>query len=354
MRAKTLRKWVGRAEIDDGLRSGLTTKEAPLKELERENAESPTGQLPPIDCEAGPDVALSGSARSVNSRLIVVVALTAAVTFAMACTRTEPAAPPPISRLPSLRAGSASLDGAETISVQLVGLDTEGDVLKATDVAREVADDPVFVGAIGAPFISGPVQEAAGEVLDAAGIPTMTLLMLGRGLSDRGWTSWWRAVAGVEAVGEALATLVNGQPRNEGGACLLGDGSAGSRVLVRAFAASSTTRVVLRAQVSSGMPGPNGIAAAVSRPRCVAVVWGGSSGAGGLLSPMAGRRPRSRGRIRRRRRDLRTRRACRWPVGREEGTVAACACVDLSTSTRLADRRFIQDYRADFGLPPGP
>jgi ABC-type branched-subunit amino acid transport system substrate-binding protein len=33
--------------------------------------------------------------------------------------------------------------------------------------------------------------------------------------------------------------------------------------------------------------------------------------------------------------------------------VAACPCADLSTSTDLAAQRFIQDYQADFGLPPG-
>jgi len=63
--------------------------------------------------------------------------------------------------------------------------------------------------------------------------------------------------------------------------------------------------------------GPNGIAAAVSRSRCVAVVRGGSSGAGGLPRPWladAGVRVAAfaggDG--------SRTRRCCRWPVGREE------------------------------------
>src|SRR5581483_6081606 len=40
MSAETLRGWVRRAEIDDGLRPGLTTEErARLKELERDNRE---------------------------------------------------------------------------------------------------------------------------------------------------------------------------------------------------------------------------------------------------------------------------------------------------------------------------
>jgi branched-chain amino acid transport system substrate-binding protein len=35
------------------------------------------------------------------------------------------------------------------------------------------------------------------------------------------------------------------------------------------------------------------------------------------------------------------------------GSAVACPCVDLSTATGLASQRFIQDYQADFGVPPG-
>jgi branched-chain amino acid transport system substrate-binding protein len=37
-----------------------------------------------------------------------------------------------------------------------------------------------------------------------------------------------------------------------------------------------------------------------------------------------------------------------------EGAVAACACVDVSTSLDPAVLRFMQDYQAEFGTAPGP
>ena len=37
-----------------------------------------------------------------------------------------------------------------------------------------------------------------------------------------------------------------------------------------------------------------------------------------------------------------------------DGVLATCPCADLSTSTDIAARRFIQDYQSDYGLAPGP
>jgi len=36
-----------------------------------------------------------------------------------------------------------------------------------------------------------------------------------------------------------------------------------------------------------------------------------------------------------------------------EGAVALCACANVSTSTELAARRFIQDYQSEHGVAPG-
>jgi branched-chain amino acid transport system substrate-binding protein len=117
-------------------------------------------------------------------------------------------------------------------------------------------------------------------------------------------------------------------------------------------AASTTAEVVLRSHAAPEEPGSPRMARAVSRSRCGVVVWGGSSTTGALvrrsLNQAGGRTIAFVGGD-----------AIKDPIylsvsGRTGlGTVAACPCADLSTSTALAAQRFIQDYQADFGLPPG-
>jgi branched-chain amino acid transport system substrate-binding protein len=247
---------------------------------------------------------------------------------------------------------TASLREGLPFPVELVSLDTGDDPATAASAAREIVADPAFVGAIAAPSLTEREQAAAGNLLDPAGVPTITLSPLGPNLSNPGWTAWRRAVADVTSEGQTIAAFVDSLRSPRRGACLLGDGSPGSRALLGAVAASTTSEVVLRWHTAAAEPGSLRVARAVSRSRCGVVVWGGSSTTGALirraLHEAGGRRVAFVGGD-----------AMKDPMylsvsGRAGlGTVAACPCADLSTSTDLAAQRFIQDYQADFGLPPG-
>jgi len=247
---------------------------------------------------------------------------------------------------------TVGLSGDLDVDVELVALDTEGDPETATLVARKVAADPDFVGAIGAPFLTA--QRVVGAVLDAAGVPTITLSTLGPDFAKAGWTSWRRAVADQARQGAAVAAFVDsllGATRR--GVCLLGDGSQTASGLLRPVAGALRAGIVLRSRVALGNGRTDGVADAVRDAGCGVVIWGGLSGQGALV----------RGRLV----DGGLQRVAfvgadgmkdgtflfvSGTAGR--GTVAACPCADLSTATELAAQRFIQDYQADFGLPPGP
>jgi ABC-type branched-subunit amino acid transport system substrate-binding protein len=247
---------------------------------------------------------------------------------------------------------TAALGDGLSVSIELISIDTGGDATKAAASAREILSDPAFVGAIGAPSLTEREQSAAGDLLDRGGLPTLTLSPLGPNLSSRGWTAWRRTVADVTMEGRAIAAFVDSVPSPRRRACVLGDGSSGSKSLLGAVAASATSDVVLRWHTDATETGSLRVARAVSRARCGTVVWGGSSTVGGL--------------VRRALHEAEDRRisfvggdAMKDPVylavaGRAGlGTVAACPCADLSTATDLASQRFIQDYQADFGVPPG-
>jgi len=244
----------------------------------------------------------------------------------------------------------ATLSGDLPVSVELVGLDTAGDRETALALARQVADDPTYVAAIGAPFLTG--QLTIGRILNPAGLPTITLSALGPRLAHNGWTTWRRAVASQDQQGRMLAAYVDGLRAAAHGVCLLGDGTEESVGLLGAVKAALRARVVLRANVSGSAEGSPAEIAAIQRASCGVVVWGGFSSEGALL------------RERMVQAGLRkvafvggdglkdeTYLSVAGSAGR--GTVVACSCADLTIATDLPAQRFIQDYQSDFGLPPG-
>ncbi|MFB3738981.1 MAG: branched-chain amino acid ABC transporter substrate-binding protein [Candidatus Velamenicoccus archaeovorus] len=243
---------------------------------------------------------------------------------------------------------TATLRGGLPAEIELVAMDTGGD---PASVAAEIAEDPAFVGVIGAPFLTG--QAALGAVLDAAGVPTITLSTLGPDLSTNGWTTWRRAVAGQVDQARAIARYVEGLHGAAAGVCLLGDGSPVSVGLLNAVSRTIRAPVVLRSRLPVAEDGPEQAAARVETSRCGVVVWGGYAGRGALLRhqlvevglrdvPFVGGE------------GLKDERFPAVSGSAGIGTVASCSCVDLTTSTRFAAQRFIQDYQSDFGLPPGP
>ena len=106
---------------------------------------------------------------------------------------------------------------------EVVGLDVDGDGGNALELAHEITDDPAYVAAVVGPFWSEPAD--VGDALHAAGIPTISVSELDPSLATRGWSSWWRIVAGVSSEAAALAAVIRAIPQAIDGVCVVGDGS---------------------------------------------------------------------------------------------------------------------------------
>jgi branched-chain amino acid transport system substrate-binding protein len=250
-----------------------------------------------------------------------------------------------------LAVDTAALSGSLPASVTLVALDTHGDPTIARQLAQQVADDPSFVGAIGAPYLDD--QESLREALAPAGVPVLTLSGLGPPMLGPEWSAWRRAVATQGEEGSALAAHVDSIRGAAAGICLANGGGRVGAGFLRSVSRATLAPVVLRMRVAPTAEDAAAFAEAARTAGCGVVVWGGFSPGGAALRRSlvgAGLRHVSftgGGGIKD---DTYLRFA-----GPEGGrTVASCPCVDLSTSTAFAAQRFIQDYQSDFGLPPGP
>lgn len=90
--------------------------------------------------------------------------------------------------------------------VQLKPFDTEGDPINGAELAAEIVEDAYTVGVVG-PMSSGEAQ-AAGAVFDRAGLVTVTPSATAPALSERGWRTFFRGVAGDEVQGPAVANYM--------------------------------------------------------------------------------------------------------------------------------------------------
>lgn len=233
--------------------------------------------------------------------------------------------------------------GGLPVIPELVGFDTEGDPAVAADIAQQVADDPAYVAAVGAPYWLDTSE--VGDALAAAGLPTLSL----SGAETDPGEPWFRLVAGERSLAAALSGYVRGL-RGGGGVCVAGDGTP------YATNAQSLLRPTLRPSASVTVDPASGdtaggAAGAIAEAGCTTVVWTGfGTAAAEVRGALAVADP-----------DVSfvgsdaTKDAIYLELAgpAAEGTVVACACVDLSSSTNEAAQGFIHDFQADYAVPPG-
>jgi branched-chain amino acid transport system substrate-binding protein len=249
----------------------------------------------------------------------------------------------------ALAFSNAAFAGDLPVSVELAAYDTGGDASTASTIIGELAADPSVVAAIGAPDLAG--QGALGDALAAAGVPWVSLSGLGSRLGERGWTGWRRLVADQAAQGSVLGEAVDRVPGVDT-VCAMGDGTPASRSLLRAAVDVADAEVVLRAAVGEAQPDVTTAARALVGSGCTTVIWAGEGSTAGALRRQLveeGALPTFVGGDR-----MRDQTFIEVAGPAAEGAFATCPCVDVSTSADLAAQRFIQDFQAEYGLPPGP
>ena len=224
-----------------------------------------------------------------------------------------------------------------------------GTTANALELAHEIADDPTYVAAVVGPFWSEPVD--VGDVLHAAGVPTISVSELDPSLATRGWSSWWRIVAGISQEAAALAAVIRASPRAIDGVCVVGDGSGQSSTMGELLGANLGARVT----ASLDLPDEDALSDVVQRidrSGCGLVAWTGfGPGATSLRTGLteAGSGPLALVGSS----AMKTESYLSTTDGAGDGTIVTCACVDLSSSTRPEARRFIHDFQSRFGSPPG-
>lgn len=229
----------------------------------------------------------------------------------------------PASQAIRLAFETATFQDPSSAPVELEEFDLTQD---ATDLESMDAD-PSYVGVIVAPGVNGDDVE-----LDTD-LPVVSLSGLGAGDGRRAWV---RMVAPLATTVDTLA----GRLRRSS-ACVF---------------AEDPPPDPLYGLLSEALPGatarsvdPAAAGSVAGEARCDIVIWAGGPNAGGeAVRSLQGLDVVFIGGDRLLDPDFLS---TAGPAG--EGAVALCACADVSTSTELAARRFIQDYQSEHGVAPG-
>ncbi len=245
---------------------------------------------------------------------------------------------------------SDALDrGSIPVVPEVVDLDTEGDPSKAAELARTVAEDPSYVAAVVAPFWSEPGTVA--EILDAAGIATLSLSGLDRSFAHQRSSPWRRLVAGTGRQVSSLASVLRASSRAARGICIIADDSVYGRTVSELLSRElGSGRVTLSATMATDQTAPE-LIKRIREAACGIVAWSGfAPGAASLRTDMTEAGLRNVGFA-----GMDAMKADGYLATADgaEGTTVVCACVDLATSTRSEDGRFVHDFQSEYGSPPG-
>jgi branched-chain amino acid transport system substrate-binding protein len=244
--------------------------------------------------------------------------------------------------------------GSLPVTVTLVPEDTKGSADLAPSVTASFAGDESFVGVIGP--TSSVESQAAGALLNTAGIPFITPSASDPGLAQNGWTHWFRAIGNYDyqgpsaagyimqelkpncvvvasddtTYGQTLAGVVQGALQGQGVTIVQQLGAvhvptrAGSGMLVAAVRASTCTVVFYGGVAAQAGP----LRAQMSRAGLTGVTLVGGDG-------------------------IETDAFVSTAGQAGDGTVATCFCADVTTSSDPAARSFVAAYSVRFGDAPG-
>ena len=90
--------------------------------------------------------------------------------------------------------------------VNLKSFDTEGDPTKATGIVTQVTNEADIIGVVGLPF-SGE-SKATGAIFQQAGLAHITPSATNPGLTQNGWTTFFRALGNDSVQGPAAAKFI--------------------------------------------------------------------------------------------------------------------------------------------------
>jgi eukaryotic-like serine/threonine-protein kinase len=241
----------------------------------------------------------------------------------------------PVLRAVELAFATAALQSDGAAEVEVVPFDV-GDENGAAGAAAEIAADERFVGAIADPGVGGQAELAT--ALGAIEVPLVSLSRRGA-VTDAPPGTWLRLVAPLRVEAESLARAAASLRAARRGICAVAAPSDGT-----VFARAIRSSLPAHAEVAD--------AAETVASACGVVVWPGDAAGGATLATGlagAGAAPVLIGGP-----------ALRDPEFLElageaaEGAISICSCAEVSTSLELAAQRFVQEYQAEVGSPPGP